>query len=222
MTLIGAKRPQFVDRGRRDFLIRFCQGAGATLLPSQLWNFAARAARGSQAGVSPAEFRLHPRYRSERPLDSVLQKVPPGSDGFIHEKYAAEVEAILARWGTELLADWQAAFGPYAKIEVADFQVTRIEATGSQSNSDPLRVQTRVRYEIVGAGAGFHRQQQVGNWRMTWESPRPGEFLLMSMGVLDQTRARSTAPLYSDITASALGGNAVVREPGRRKIPGEA
>ena len=233
------------------------------MLPSQLWNLAARAPRGSPAGVSPAEFRLHPRYRSERPLDSALQKVPPGSDGFINEKYAVEVEAILARWGAALLGspretqaiarvlapdfrgsslrpvesrvlrsgsalevrnhkfadqanlngpafleDWRAAFGAYARIEVAEFQVTRIESTGSQSNSDPLRVQTRVRYEIVGAGAGFHRQQQVGNWGMTWASSRPGEFLLLGMEGLDQTQARSTAPVYLDVSASALGGNA--------------
>jgi tetratricopeptide (TPR) repeat protein/peroxiredoxin len=191
-----------------------------------------------------------------------LRKVEPGSDGFINEKYAAEVEAILGQWGAALLRgprevqaiaqvlapsflgsslrpiasrvvrsgsalevrtnefaapanlhgpafleDWQAAFGGYAQIEVAEFQITRIESTGSQSNSDPLRVDTRVRYEIVGAGTGFHRQQQVGNWRMRWESSRPGEFLLTSLGVLDQTQARSTAPVYSDITASALGGN---------------
>ena len=30
----------------------------------------------------------------------------------------------------------------------------------------PSRVQTRVRYEIVGAGAGFHREQRIGNWEL--------------------------------------------------------
>ncbi len=184
----AGKPPEFVDRGRRDFLLRFCQGAGATLIPTSLWGMALPnfGPVPTPQNDLPATFYLHPRYRSERPLDAAVLKVQPGLDEFISEKYADQVGAILASWsaallhsaaGTaviaqtlahnfeggslqpaesrvarssagievrrnkfagsailhreEFLRDWQLAFRELAKIDVAEFQITWIDASGA-------------------------------------------------------------------------------------------
>jgi Flp pilus assembly protein TadD/peroxiredoxin len=49
-----------------------------------------------------ADFRLAPHYPAKSPLDDVLRYVPPGTDEFVTEKYAAEIAAHLEEWGREL------------------------------------------------------------------------------------------------------------------------
>ena len=103
ITLNRAGKPHpSVDLRRRDFLLRFCQGAGAMLIPRSLWGIG-----HPEVVTSPGEsggiFHLHPHYRSERPLDATLLKVQPGLDDFITEKYADQIAAILAEWTAGLL-----------------------------------------------------------------------------------------------------------------------
>ena len=61
----------------------------------------------AQAGSDfPApDFRVTPHYPTKSPLDEVLRHVLPGSDGFITEKYAFELTALLNRWSQELRSD---------------------------------------------------------------------------------------------------------------------
>ena len=207
----------------------------------------------------PATFYLHPRYRSERPLDAAVLKVQPGLDEFISEKYADQVGAILASWsaallhsaaGTaviaqtlahnfeggslqpaesrvarssagievrrnkfagsailhreEFLRDWQLAFRELAKIDVAEFQITGIDAAGA--DGQPGTLKTRVRYEIAGTGAGFHREQRVGAWQLGWELSG-SEWRVRNWQVLEETRARAHSPIYLDVAAATLGSN---------------
>ena len=45
-----------------------------------------------------ADFRLRPSYPAKSPLEPVLRLVAPGSDEYVTEKYAFEIEAILREW----------------------------------------------------------------------------------------------------------------------------
>jgi Flp pilus assembly protein TadD/peroxiredoxin len=49
-----------------------------------------------------SDVRLKPRYPAQSPLADVLRLVPPGSDEFITEKYAVEIESLLRAWGQDL------------------------------------------------------------------------------------------------------------------------
>jgi tetratricopeptide (TPR) repeat protein len=266
------------DLDRRDFLVRFCQGAGASLVPRRLWGFASPGlgpAPSSGDAVGDDGYHLHPHYREQRPLDLALLKVHPGLDEFISEKYADQIAAILEAWsgellrspqGTEALArsvaenfsgaslrpaesrvvrssaaiqihqnqfatqlalnrdafirDVQSQFHIFSRILNAEFQVTAIDAKGvnsvsvssSASTQVAKRIETRVRYEIVGTGADFHREQRVGEWKLTWALSPSGDFLVESWLVLGETQARSRSPIYQDITTAALGGNASYAE----------
>jgi len=49
-----------------------------------------------------SDVRLTPHYPAPSPFADVLRLVPPGSDSYITEKYALEIEATLDRWGRDL------------------------------------------------------------------------------------------------------------------------
>jgi tetratricopeptide (TPR) repeat protein len=262
-TLSRTEKPHSsADLRRRDFLIRFCQGAGASLIPSGLWGLArGLGLANSNPFLADSEYQLHPHYRAERPLDAVLAKVQTGCDDFITEKYADQMGAILDEWRNALLeaprnaralerilsADFsgvsfqptesrtirsfcflevrqnkfsgqatldkgaflrgmQSYFAAFSKIVTAEFQITAIDA-GADASQPPQKLQTRVRYELVGTGGDFYREQRVGYWDLLWV-PSEGAFRIRNWLALEETQARSRSPIYTDITASVFGGNA--------------
>src|ERR1700694_5019754 len=98
--------PSPVDLRRRDFLIRFCQGASAALIPAGLRGLgwpSLYALDSSDAASSNAEFHLHPHYRTPRPLDALLLQTQAGLNDFVTEKYAEQIAAILSEWSSGLL-----------------------------------------------------------------------------------------------------------------------
>jgi len=252
---------------RRDFLIRFCQGAGATLIPSKLWEFVFPGVGITADCDQHADgiFQLHPHYRSERPLDTTLLKVQAGLDEFITEKYADQIDTILDGWSAALLRspldtqaiaktlaadfsglslqpkeskvirsdsllevrqnkfpsqdklgrdvflrEWQTHLNVFTKITVAEFQIMSIDTSSDESaksSQPPSQIRTRVRYELVGTGADFYREQRVGNWDLTWVPSASGEFRVRNWQVLEETQACSRSPIFVDVSASALGGN---------------
>ena len=107
------------------------------------------------------------------------------------------------------LRQLRAALGVFSKIKTAEFQVTSIEASSASSPDLPTRLRTRVRYELVGTGDGFYREQHAGYWDLEWlsSSSPPGEFKLRRWQAIGETRSRSTSPVFMDLTASALGRN---------------
>jgi tetratricopeptide (TPR) repeat protein len=264
----GSVEAKSVDVRRREFLVRFSQTLGASLVPTNLWasTFSGLGSFMSGTGPAPdAEFHLHPHYRSERPLDTTLLKVQAGFDDFITEKYADQIAAILRQWSASLLQspgetraiarvlapdfsgaalqpvesrvvrsssalqvrqnkfsienarnrdaflrEWQSSFSTFSQVVTAEFQITQVRTPAAEASLPsqlPATLQTRVRYEIVATGPGFHREQRVGNWDLIWTSSPSGEFLLRTWRVLDETQARSNSPVFADITSAALRGN---------------
>ena len=65
---------------------------------------------GAHAPTFPfSEQRLTPHYPAKWPLDDVLRYVPPGSDEYVAEKYAAEIAQRLEQWALGLKADARAS-----------------------------------------------------------------------------------------------------------------
>jgi len=135
------------------------------------------------AGTSlqPTESRA---VRTAPPIE-VRQSKFPGATGLGREAF---------------LRDWQSSFRTFSKIDTAEFQITRIEA----STAVPTRLTTQIRYEVAGSREGS-RDQRVGNWELNWQSSDKGEFQVTNWRALDETQARATAPIFADVTAAALG-----------------
>jgi tetratricopeptide (TPR) repeat protein/peroxiredoxin len=108
------------------------------------------------------------------------------------------------------LQELRSSLSAFSKILTAEFQVTSIDAAPMSSRSPQLSgpLQTRVRYELVGAGQNFYREQRVGYWDLSWEMHPAGKFLLRNWQALGETQSRSASPVYHDITSAALAGNA--------------
>ncbi len=64
-----------------------------------------------------------------------------------------------------------------------------------------------MRYELVGSGRDFYREQRVGHWDLEWETASAGGFRLSKWQALDETTSRGTDPVYVDIAAQAFGSN---------------
>ena len=103
------------------------------------------------------------------------------------------------------LQDWRASLSTFSKVLTAEFQITRIDAFPNQF---PEKLNTRVRYELVGTGPNFHREQRIGEWDLEWQFSTTGEFHLQNWHAFGETRTRSASPVYADITASAFAASA--------------
>ena len=113
------------------------------------------------------------------------------------------------------LREMRSFMGTFSKLLTAEFQITRIEASRIGEASAPLSMstlpgglRTSVRYELVGTGTDFHREQRVGNWELEWETSSSGDFQIRDWHARGETRSRAFAPIFADITAPALGDNA--------------
>jgi len=109
----------------------------------------------------------------------------------------------------DFLRELQSNLGEFQAIVTAEFHITAIDEDKSTS---PAGYRTRVRYEIAGTGAGFHREQRVGEWDLDWQYSPAGDLRIRAWRVLHETRVRARSPIYVDITAGAFGKNASYSE----------
>ena len=126
-------------------------------------------------------------------------------------KYA--IEATLGAEG--FFGGLRASLAAFSKLHVAEFQIVSIHA--DSANAGVIPVTTVVRYEFVGEGSGFHREQRVGHWELRWERRDTGEVRLTKWSAREEQKARSIAPVFQDVTERAFGGNASYRE---QLVPG--
>ncbi|HEY6292344.1 MAG TPA: tetratricopeptide repeat protein [Terriglobia bacterium] len=108
---------------RRTFLAS-CASASASLLPPgfECFSFPVRPRpRGLGFVLDPASSppRFVPHYPKRLPLEDVLRYLEPGLDEFLGEKYAAQVESVLAAWSAGFK---QSDFSAVAKTLSPEFK----------------------------------------------------------------------------------------------------
>jgi tetratricopeptide (TPR) repeat protein/peroxiredoxin len=139
-----------------------------------------------------------------RPVESRLVRSGPAVE-IRQNKFAHE----FALGRDAFLKELRSAMSSLSQVITAEFQVTSIDA-GSMSVSPPhlpSLLRTGVRYELVGSGKDFYREQRVGQWELEWQPSAAGEFRLRRWRLLDETQSRSATPIFADITARAFAGN---------------
>ncbi len=161
----------------------------------------------SSQNVSAVEKVLAPDFSgsSLRPTESRVVRRGPTIE-VCRNTFKRETAATRNAFLKELRSSMSA----FSRILTAEFQVTSIDA-GSMPGASatfPGQLRTRIRYELVATGRDFYREQRVGYWQIVWERSASGELCVRNLQVLDETQSRSTDPVYVDITAVALGGNA--------------
>jgi tetratricopeptide (TPR) repeat protein len=108
----------------------------------------------------------------------------------------------------DFFAEWRSSVSA-SKIITAEFQVTSIHSMpeGASVPEQSQLLETVVRFELVGLGEGFYREQRVGHWEISWRLSGSGELKIRSWKVLEETRSRSMTPVFIDIAEHAFGGN---------------
>ena len=108
----------------------------------------------------------------------------------------------------DFLDKWRTSMEAFSKLLAAEFQATSIqtEPPSLPPSTDPDSLVIRVRYEFVGEGTDFYREQRVGNWSLEWQRLPSGEFRLRDWKILDETRSRSFFPIFMDIAPQAFAG----------------
>lgn len=156
-----------------------------------------------------ADFQFHPHYRAATPLDAVLVKIDASLDDFQAEKVHDQIAGTLAGWSSALLREppqiqsiepLRAGLGEISRVLTADFQITSIDIGA--------RVTTRVRYELVGTGPGFYREQRNGVWDLAWARTPSNGYRLQNWRALGESRVRRERPSFADVTSRAFGENA--------------
>jgi tetratricopeptide (TPR) repeat protein len=145
-------------------------------------------------------------FRGASPKAAVSKPVRAGLTLQVFQmKFSPEV--LLDR--DAFLGEWRSGMNLFSKLVSAEFQVTSIHAEAAPQLPLGLSglLETLVRFELVGTGTGFHREQRVGNWELQWELLASGEVRLRKWVMLDETRGRSLAPVFVDIAAQTFAGN---------------
>jgi tetratricopeptide (TPR) repeat protein len=140
---------------------------------------------------------------SWQPAES--RRLRPGPALEVHKR---RFDPALTLRADVFLQELRSALKPFSRILTAEFQITSITEVAVSPSGVPQDWQTRVRYELVGEGSGFHREQRFGHWDLAWRLVPQGGLRLRRWQAVEETRSRSASPVFLDITSRAIGGNA--------------
>jgi len=158
------------------------------------------------AALSDGELGLRPHYPQESPLASLMALVEPGLDGYLTEKYAAEIEASLQRWASDLCAsgDARAALGALVDtaIDGTDFVVKRERTLRSAFGLTVLKrdfgeITTRGREAFLGG---------VTAWLGELKSIETAEFEIYGIAETAESPLTVKAEIRYDIVALHTDG----------------
>lgn len=180
---------------RREFL-RWCSGVPALWLPASFT--AAPLVVGQEPNPqqqrtlsTPLDYRLTPQYPAGVPLDDVMRKVHSELDIFPTEKYAEEIEAILARWG-EALRQSPPDFEPLESSLSPDIMASPVGASDVKEirSGPPLEV---CRF-LFPSGQSLRRNSLVVQLRTLLD---PSSRLLVAEFTIPSLSVISSSPLIA-------------------------
>lgn len=160
------------------------------------------ALRAGHTRVSDAaKALLDPGFRGARLLSD---KTPSASQGPLDVNRATDLPRALTLDAASFPAELQRLTADLRDVSVAEFLITGIEPDGPADA--PLRVRTTIRYDIVGSGTQAYRVEHVGEWDMGWRKNGTG-WQITGWTAASHVVSRARAPLFTEITAAALGKN---------------
>src|SRR5262249_31446789 len=121
------KKRRNAEINRREFL-HYGQAAALAFLPSGLAWPLSLSEKWAQASSRPAEFHVHPKYRTPRALEAVLKKVAAENDIFPSEVQQDRTAALLQAWSADLLESRQKADG-LGRALSGDFSATSLSGS---------------------------------------------------------------------------------------------
>ncbi len=174
-----------VPAGRDDFITEKYHDQIAAILAGWRTNLA-----------DSIQKALAPGFLGSSPLPSASRIVRPGAALEVRQVSFSE-QATLSR--DYFIQQLRSSLNNFSPIETSEFQIAQIDAQPGGG------LRTRVRYELVGSGTGFHREQRTGWWDLEWDAASPDQYRLRRWQCGEETRARAAKPWYEDIAPRAFG-----------------
>jgi tetratricopeptide (TPR) repeat protein len=151
------------------------------LLGFSSWFAPSVAAPGSGAQFPFADVRLVPHYPARSPLEDVLRRIPPGSDEYVTEKYAFEIEQILWQWSDTFRAS------PRNLSTISKFLHPTFEASGfALAQQDSLRsgfgidvVRNRFKTDLIPSAEPFLHKMDM--WMQSLTQIETAEFQIVAI-----------------------------------------
>ncbi len=153
-----------------------------------------------------ADARLTPHYPAKSPLTDILRLVVPGSDEYITEKYAFEIESLLKQWSDALKTSVR-DLSPLAKLLAPSIEASLL---GSPKES-PLRggygIDISSRRFGVPVALGRERfLQEITAWLGHSTQVQTAEFEVYSIETIASTPLTIRLEIRYDIVASRSDG----------------
>jgi Flp pilus assembly protein TadD/peroxiredoxin len=148
------------------------------------------------------DVRLAPNYPSKSPLADVLRLVPPGSDSYITEKYAFEIDAQLKQWSIALKASAR-DLSP-----LADMLDSSIEASSfTPATENPIRTGfgidiVRRKFTTQTAPGRERLLEEIRNWLGLVSGVETAEFEIYGIEELGDAPLAVRTEIRYDIVAS--------------------
>lgn len=91
---------------------------------------------------------------------------------------------------------------PLESIQIAELQIDGF----SIDETTPLRVTTRIHYDLVGTLDPSRREERTGEWELTWQGDSESNWTIVQWSAERELRSRLTGPAFVDITATSFAG----------------
>jgi Tfp pilus assembly protein PilF len=158
---------------------------------------------------------LAPEFKGARLTPAGADEAATTSGGSSPQLEIARVSKPSAAMTTPTLN--RAAFGAeiaslvsaFASIDTAEFLITSIDV----QREPVMQARTMVRFDLVGPAKQGWRAERIGRWQLTWRrAANDADWRIIEWTTLESLRSRTSAPMFTDVTESALGRNASYRQ----------
>ncbi len=165
----------------------------------------ARAAT-SEMPMALADARYTPHYPTESPLADLLRLVPPGSDQYITERYAFEIEKIFARWSENLRGSARDHAAPLEWME-ASLDATFLGGGNERKIRSTPGIDVFIRTFAPAAEVSRERfAEGLRDWLKELETIKTAEFEIYAIEALDGAALSVQTRIRYDLVAKRQDG----------------
>ncbi|WP_252263955.1 FG-GAP-like repeat-containing protein [Paracidobacterium acidisoli] len=146
------------------------------------------------AALPFSDVHLTPRYPARSPLEDVLRLVAPGSDEYVTEKYAFEIEAILREWSRSILTSPRDLFGLSKFLDplIEASPLTASGETALRTGGGVDAARKRFAPDAVSGQAEFLRSVQA--WLSPFHHVETAEFEMVQIEEIVSGRIAGSPP----------------------------
>ncbi len=159
----------------------------------------------AQTGTLFADLRLTPQYPAKSPLTDIIAHVTPGSDGYITEKYADQIDSVFKKWG-DALKNSPAGLAALAEsldesIEASMLVAAKETVLRSSSGIDTMKRQFKP--DLVRGRERF--VDSLGAWLATPLSIETAEFEIFGIEQITDQPLIMQADIRYDLVVTRKG-----------------